>query len=155
PYGNVDTHYAGTVHFASSDSFAALPPDLTFVPADQGVASASGVIFKTAGAQSLSVTDTSDPFLNGTRAGINVTSAAPASLAVAGVSTPRTAGAPGSVTVTAFDAFGNVATGYLGTVAFTSSDSQAVLPAPAGFTSADAGSRPFAVTLKTAGVQSV
>ena len=33
------------------------------------------------------------------------------------------------MTVTAVDAYGNVATGYTGTVHFTSSDGQAVLPA--------------------------
>ena len=35
---------------------------------------------------------------------------------------------PGNFTVTAYDPYGNVATGYSGTVQFTSSDSQAVLP---------------------------
>jgi RHS repeat-associated protein len=155
PYGNVDTNYLGTIHFISSDPLAVLPPDFTFVPGDMGVATVSGVTFKTAGLQSLSAADTLSSSLNGTQNSISVVSAAPASLMVSGLTTPRTAGTPGSITVTALDSFGNIATGYLGTVGFTSSDPQAVLPAPTAFTAADAGTRPFVVTLKTAATQSV
>jgi hypothetical protein len=48
-----------------------------------------------------------------------------------------------------------VATGYLGTVRFSSSDGQATLPAAYSFTSGDAGAHQFSVTLKTAGSQTV
>jgi subtilase family serine protease len=65
------------------------------------------------------------------------------------------AGAAFSVTVTALDAGNNVVTGYLGTVTFTSSDSAAILPGSYPFTSVDQGVHVFAVTLKTAGSQSV
>ena len=65
---------------------------------------------------------------------------------------PVTAGAAGSVTVTAMDAYGNVVTGYAGTVAITSSDIQAVLPPNAVLTN---GIGSFSVTLKTAGSQSI
>src|SRR5207247_4837345 len=58
-------------------------------------------------------------------------------------------------TVTAKDAFGNTATGYTGTVAFTSSDSQAVLPAKYTFGSGDAGVDSFSATLNTTGAQSI
>ncbi|HYR16564.1 MAG TPA: hypothetical protein VEQ67_20475, partial [Mycobacterium sp.] len=40
-------------------------------------------------------------------------------------------------------------------MSFSSTDGQAVFPAPTAFTATDAGSRPFAVTLKTAGTQSI
>ncbi len=53
--------------------------------------------------------------------------------------------------MTAYDPYGNVATGYTGTVDLTSSDGQAVLPASYTFIAADAGSHTFAVTLDTAG----
>jgi hypothetical protein len=49
--------------------------------------------------------------------------------------------------VAASDAFGNVAIGYRGTVTFTSTDPEAVLPDDHAFTSADAGTHAFAVTL--------
>ena len=63
-----------------------------------------------------------------------------------------TAGSSTSVTVTARDAFGNTATGYAGTVHFTSGDGQAVLPANSTLTN---GTGTFSVTLKTAGSQTI
>ena len=62
-----------------------------------------------------------------------------------------TAGGPFSVTVTAKTSSGNVATGYVGTIAFASSDSHAGLPANFTFVAADDGTYTFPVTLKTAG----
>ena len=59
------------------------------------------------------------------------------------------------MTVTAYDAYGNVATGYTGTIAFSSSDAQALLPSSFTFVAADAGSHTFSVTLETAGTQSI
>ena len=64
-----------------------------------------------------------------------------------------TAGVAHSFTVTALDAFGNVATGYTGTVAFSSSDPIASLPASYTFTAADAGVHTFTAVLKRAGTQ--
>jgi hypothetical protein len=58
------------------------------------------------------------------------------------------------VTVTALDPYGNVATGYTGTVHFSSS-SAATLPADYTFTAADGGVHTFWVTLRTAGSQTV
>src|SRR5262249_16687021 len=49
----------------------------------------------------------------------------------------------------------NTATGYRGTVDLTSTDTQAGLPADYTFTATDNGAHTFAVTLKTAGSQSV
>ena len=78
-------------------------------------------------------------------------------LVVSGLSTPRTAGVVGTVTVTAQDTLGNTATAYAGTVHFTSSDAQAALPSDYAFVSEDSGAHTFSdgVTLKTAGTQSV
>lgn len=53
------------------------------------------------------------------------------------------------------DAFGNVATNYTGTIHFSSSDAQAILPADYTFTAADAGRHTFTATFKTAGPQSL
>ena len=53
------------------------------------------------------------------------------------------------------DAYGNLASSYAGTVNFTSTDANAVLPANYTFTSADAGRHTFAVTLKTLGGQTI
>ena len=53
--------------------------------------------------------------------------------------------------LTARDPFGNVDVNYRGTVTFTSSNPQAVLPSAYPFTAADNGVHTFAITLKTAG----
>jgi hypothetical protein len=61
-----------------------------------------------------------------------------------------------SVTLTAEDAYGNVATGYSGTVHFSSSDSTATLPANYTFTASDAGVRTFTgLILRKRGKQTV
>jgi predicted outer membrane repeat protein len=76
-------------------------------------------------------------------------------IAVTGLSAPITAGTAGSFTVTIEDSLGNTLTGYTGTVHFTSSDPQAVLPADYTFTAADQGVHTFSATFKTAGPQSL
>jgi hypothetical protein len=84
-----------------------------------------------------------------------VSPAAPSKFIVAGYTTPTTAGTAHNVTVTAADTYGNTVTGYRGTVQLVSSDAQAVLPLNYTFTSTDAGTHTFSVTLKTAGTQSI
>src|SRR5260370_30505675 len=74
---------------------------------------------------------------------------------VSGFPTAATAGVAGTVSATAQDAFGNVVQSYTGTVHFTSTDSQAGLPADYTFVGGDNGAHSFSVTLKTAGTQSL
>jgi CSLREA domain-containing protein len=153
--GNPVTSYLGTVRFASSDPQAVLPANYTFTSADNGVHTFTATL-NTTGTRSLTVTDTASPNITGAQAGIQVTPATASSLVVAGFLSPTTAGAAGTFTVTARDAFGNIATGYTGTVTLTSSDSQAALaPASYTFTAGDAGVHTFSATLKTAGTQSI
>ena len=151
-FGNVITGYVGTVHFTSTDGQALLPADYTFTAADQGKHTFQ-VTFKTAGSQSLSVTDTANSSLKAT-ANVNVSTASQL-LVLSGIGQSATAGSPQSVTVAVTDSFGNVITGYVGTVHFTSTDTQAVLPADYTFTAADQGKHTFQVTFKTTGAQSV
>jgi uncharacterized delta-60 repeat protein len=153
-YGNVATAYAGTVHFTSSDGQAALPSDYQFRPSDAGIYTFSATL-KTAGVQSITATDAGAASLTGTDGNIAVAPAAAATMTVAGFPSATTAGATHAVTVTVRDAFGNVATGYAGTVHFTSSDAQAGLPADHMFTAGDAGVHSFNVILKTSGTQSI
>jgi hypothetical protein len=66
------------------------------------------------------------------------------------------AGTPLPVTVTLRDPYDNIATGYTGTVTFTSTDDNAGLPTAYTFTADDAGVHTFAgVVLRTAGVRFV
>ncbi len=66
-----------------------------------------------------------------------------------------TAGTSATFTVTALSPNGGTDTGYLGTVEFSSTDSQAGLPASYTFTAANAGTHTFTVTFKTAGDQAI
>jgi hypothetical protein len=152
--GTTDTSYTGTVHFSSSDGQAGLPADYTFTAADAGVHTFSATL-KTAGTQSITAGDSSTFGLTGTDAGITVNAAAARSMTVAGFPSTATAGVAGYITVTLRDPYGNVASGHIGTVHFTSSDTKASLPANYTFTAADAGVHAFSATLKTAGTQSI
>jgi hypothetical protein len=70
--------------------------------------------------------------------------------------TTTTAGNSFNVTVTAEDQFFNTATTYTGTIHFTSTDGQAVLPADYTFVPGDGGSHTFTgVVLKTAGTWTI
>jgi hypothetical protein len=153
PYGNVATGYTGTVHVTSPDAQAALPADYTFTAADAGVHTLS-VTLKTAGLQGITVQDAQNSFTAHV-SGITVTPAAASGLTIGGFPSSTVAGTSGSLIVTAYDAYGNVATGYVGTVHFTSSDAQAGLPADYTFTGGDQGTHTFSASLKTAGTQSL
>ena len=154
PYGNVATGYAGTIAFASSDSHAGLPANFTFVAADQGTYTFSATL-KTAGTQYLKATDTTTSSITGTEPGIVVQPAGVQSLAITGFPATVTASAANNFTVTAYDPYGNVATGYTGTVQFTSTDPSAGLPANYTFTSGNAGTHTFTATLNTVGMQTI
>lgn len=75
---------------------------------------------------------------------------------VSGFPSPVNTGTPGGITLQAVDSSNTVVTGYTGTVHFTSSDAQAMLPADYTFTAADNGSHTFSgITLNTTGTQSI
>ena len=68
-FGNVDTNYRGTVAFISSDPAATLPGRYTFNESDAGVHTfVNGIVMRTAGEQSVLVTDTVNPGVAGPRA---------------------------------------------------------------------------------------
>jgi hypothetical protein len=153
-YGHVATDYRGTVHFSSTDPQAVLPADYTFTAADAGVHTFH-LTLKTAGSRSITITDLGDPVLTAKQTGITVNPAAASRLVVSGFPTSTSAGVANNFTVTAKDPYGNVATGYTGTVHFSSSDHQAVLPGEYTFISGDNGTHTFSATLNTPGTQSL
>ena len=153
-FNNTATTYLGTVHFTKSDSGtgSAVPANYTFVAGDNGVHTfTGGVTFVTAGSQTVTATDTTTSSITGS-ATVRVSPAAATHFTLAASPTSTTAGGSVNVTVTAQDAFNNTATGYTGTVHFTSTDGQAGLPANSTLTS---GTRIFSVPLRTAGPQTV
>jgi hypothetical protein len=153
--GNPVTTYSGTVHFSSNDTGTGvvLPANATLT-SGQGSFSATLV---TAGARTITATDTANAAITGT-ATIQITPAAAASLALV---TPAsaTANTPFSVVVTLKDGFGNVATGYTGTVTFSTSDLVAMqlgkMPVDYAFTAADAGTHTFSASLMTPPSQTI
>ncbi len=154
PTGSTDTSYMGTVQFSSSDPQAVLPANYPFQSTDQGTHTFT-VTFKSAGDQSITVTDTGNSAIIGSDENLIVQGSTAQSLKVTGFPTTVTAGTPASFTVTAYDQYGNVATDYTGTVHFTSSDGQAILPANYSFTAANNSTYTFSATFNTAGTQSI
>ncbi len=150
-FGNTATAYAGTVHFSSSDAAAALPVDSTLT---NGAGTFSATL-KTVGTQTLTATDTVTASITGAQTGIAVNPGAAVAFAVGGYPSPVNVGTSNAFSVTAEDSFGNTATAYSGTVHFTSSDAQAVLPADYTFVAGDNGVHTFNATLKTPGTQSI
>jgi hypothetical protein len=146
-FNNTATGYAGTVHFTSTDGVAALPVDSTLA----GGTGTFSAILKTAGAQTITAKDTANASIAGTSNTINVSAAGATHFAVsAPANVPLNS--PFNFTVTALDQFNNTATGYAGTVHFTSTDAAAVLPSDSTLTS---GAGTFSATLKTPGPQTI
>ncbi|MGC4013569.1 MAG: putative Ig domain-containing protein, partial [Luteolibacter sp.] len=146
-FNNTATGYAGTVHFTSSDSSAVLPANSTLT---NGVGTFSAIL-KTAGAKTITATDTVTGSITGTSSSVTV---APSAATHYSVSAPAnaTAGTAFNFTVTALDQFNNTATGYSGTVGFTSTDGSAVLPLSSTLSS---GVGTFSATLKTAAAKTI
>jgi hypothetical protein len=147
PFNNTATAYAGTVHFTSSDGAASLPANSTLT---NGTGTFSATL-RTGGAQTITATDTVTGTITGTSNTITV-STGPATHFLVTAPATATAGSAFTLTVAAKDASNNTVTSYAGTVHFTSSDGQAVLPADATLTN---GVGTFSSTLKTAGTQSI
>ncbi len=159
-YGHVAAGYRGKVHFTTSDPKASMTADYTFTGTDKGVHVFSytlspALVLKTAGTQWVRATDTATTSITGSQSAIVVNPGSATHLAVSGLPSPTVAGVAHNFTVKALDAYGNTATGYTGTIHFTSSDGAATLPADYKFTSSDKGVHTFSVILRTPGTQSV
>jgi hypothetical protein len=155
-YGNTVTDYTGTVTFSSADpNPATLPADYTFTTDDAGVYTftAAATLF-TAGDQDVTVTDTTSGIT-----GTAIVTVDPAAADHFQLDAPAhvSSGVPFDVTVTALDPYGNVASGYTGTIHVTSTDPDqgVLLPADYPFTAEDGGVHTFVagVTLLTEGDQ--
>jgi uncharacterized delta-60 repeat protein len=144
--GNVVPDYAGTVTLSSSDPLAPALGSHTFTTGDGGVYTFSGVQLFTAGPHSLFA---DDGILN-SQADLTVDPGLAVALVLSGPD-QVSAGVSFVVTLRAYDAYGNVATGYRGSVSFVSTDPQAQLPVDYAFTADDAGSHDFTVTLNSPG----
>jgi alpha-tubulin suppressor-like RCC1 family protein len=124
-----------------------------------GNASTSYTLGTTAGTSNNTLVVAGQTPLVGTPSSVTFTETGTAGAAtvliVAGYPSSVTAGSSNNFSVTAKDAHGNIVPTYTGTIAFTSSDSQAVLPGGYTFSTGDSGTRTFSATLKTTGTQSI
>ena len=134
---------ADTIFLSSTDSMANFQPYYVVLNNGVGTFSMTPV---TAGPQTVTATDSI--LKEQATATVTVAPSAVTQFALSASSAPIEAGTAVTFTVTAEDAYSNAFTGYSGTVHFTSSDLQAVLPADAVLTG---GVGVFSATLKTAG----
>jgi hypothetical protein len=151
---NTATGYLGTVQFTTSDTGKGviLPSSYTFLPGDKGVHTFTNAFtLVTAPSQTVTATDTNTSSVTGS-ATVTINPSTAVSLSVAGFPSPISAGTSGNFTVTALDAYGNTATGYGGTVTFSSSDPNAQLPANSTLIK---GVGTFSAVLQTTGTQSL
>jgi hypothetical protein len=151
--GHRVTDFTGTVSLTSSDAAAALPTAYTFTANDHG-SHTFQVTFQTTGSQSVTATDTATGSVTG-QASTTVDAVGAVTHFGVFVLGRAADGSATQVVVEALDANNQVVTDYTGTVHFTSSDSQASLPADYTFTAADNGSHVFSVTFATAGRQTL
>jgi hypothetical protein len=154
----LDALYTGTVHFTSSDGSAVLPPDYTFTLADAG-SHRFKVTLKTTGSQTVTATDTHTSSVTG-QAVVTVNAMAPATpppargsgsggsavVDTAAATAFRMTATPSATAGTALDGFGNVVSGYPGTVAFRSWQGTAALPDPFPLVSTDERRHTFPTT---------
>jgi hypothetical protein len=150
-YGNPIPFYTGTVHLSSTDPQAVLPADYTFTANDHGT-HAFNVTPWTAGYQTFTATDDANSSVKGSATALVANCIPGLHFSVTTSAASVTAGSAFSVTVTALDQYNHVATPYVGTLTFSSSDHGAgvVLPANYTFTAAADGVHTFLVTLVTA-----
>jgi hypothetical protein len=146
--------YTGTVHITSTDVQIPDFGTYTFTAGDNGQHVFTGTLVTADDVQIVTFQDTVNSSLVATTT-TAVIPAAASILRVVDFPSTTTAGTAGGVSVTVLDAYGNVVTGYRGTVHLTSSDPQAQLEADHTFTAADNGTYSFGVALKTAGTQSI
>jgi hypothetical protein len=146
-------NYAGRVHFSSTDSKAILPPDMTFPATDAGILTVS-VIFNTAGSQTLTVVSQTGAPITGHKS-LNVTAMGPVTHFRIYATDSVSAGSPASILILALDANGRVVPNYAGTVHFTSTDPNAILPPDYTFLASDRGKHVFSAIFAAAGTQTL
>ena len=143
-------NYGGTIHFTSTDAAAMLPANTTL----SGGTGTFSATLKTAGSQTITITDTANSAISGVSNAITVGTAGGSTATHFKVTAPgaTVAGASFQFTVVAQDANNATVANYPGTIHFTSTDAAATLPANSTLSG---GTGTFAATLNTAGSQTI
>jgi hypothetical protein len=146
-FGNLATQAANVIHLSTFNPSSELPADAPLV---NGTGLFS-VTLKTAGTWNVTATAPASPFLS---ASTNLFYVHPAPAASFQLSFPPQVSSqtPLTVEVTALDAYGNTAIGYLGTLQL-SAGTGAELPPAYTFQISDEGRHTFTVSFATAGTQ--
>jgi Ca2+-binding RTX toxin-like protein len=145
--------YDGTVNLTTSAPASDSRLVHTFAPADAGQYTFS-VTFGTAGTQTISATDSASGAA-GAPVSVNINPAPAAYLRISSSSSSIAVGGSLPVTVTAYDGYGNIASGYSGVVNLTSTTG---LDLSYTFTSSaggDDGTHTFYVTFDTVGSDTI
>jgi hypothetical protein len=152
--GNVTTYYAASGSVTVTVTAGGYLQTYSG-PVSNGVATFNLSSIPLTSAQTYTYTATYSGLTSATATEV-VNPGAAASLSVIGLSTFIAPQMSGTATVRALDAYGNVATGFTGMVTLTSTDALAAFsPTSYTYTTADAGTHNFTVTLNTAGTQTV
>ncbi len=152
-YGDTVPNFTGTVSFNSSDSKAQLPASYTFTEADGGMRKFT-VVFKTSRQQSIFVSDSFGTIPSAAKQ-LVVKPGPATTFSIVNLSSPIFVGSPSTFLIAAVDSYGNVVRDYEGTVSFSSTDSNATLPATYTFTKSDYGVQQLTVVFWTAGTHSL
>jgi hypothetical protein len=145
---NPVTGYTGTVQFTSNDPLAILPANATLT---NGTGQFSATLEKAGNNLTITATDANIVSIAGTSSPITVNPGQATQFGFSALPLSTPAGTPiNNVTVTAFDAFGNVATGYSGLIVLGGTDPQMSVACATPLAN---GSQTFCVTLRTNGGQ--
>jgi hypothetical protein len=125
--GNPAPGFRGMVRVASTDASAVLPADIPFTAAEAGVKQVT-VTLHAAGVSTLTATDVTGKASTSGSTSLTVQPAAANSYRLSALPAAAIAGESLVLTITAVDAFANVATRYGGQVHLTSANSTDVLP---------------------------
>jgi hypothetical protein len=147
--GIIVSTFSDSVALTSSDAKATLPGSISF---SYGVATFS-VTFNTAGADTLTATDTTNSAIAAPQATINVVNPAVATQLAFLLPRSVQAGVPVTVVVEALNAQDNIVQNFSDPVSVTSTDTAATLPGTANPASFSYGVATFSVTFNSAGSQ--
>ena len=126
PFSNVDPNFVGSLHFSSTDPCATFVGDANMQATDEGhLTLAHWVTFGLAGPQTLLVTDKNQTQITGLTSSITVQPGPATAFSWTGTPNSTMAGVGFSGTLQALDAYGNLATGYVGTVHMSAASTNA------------------------------
>jgi Ca2+-binding RTX toxin-like protein len=153
PANRPDARFTDPLHFMCSDPQAVPPADQAF--AGSGGRESFTITLKTAGTQTIRVTDIDHGAIKGMSRGLVIAAGSLSALSVFGFPSPTFPSAAHTFTVMAVDAYGNRVSSYRGQVQFGVTGGTANLPSDTTFTAADHGRRNFTADLDTVGTSSL